>query len=57
MEDFEFLIEELIFKVKSDEEFFNEFISFLKRFGKREILLRIVRKILLDSCKNLKFSE
>lgn len=57
MEDLKPFIEELIFKIKSDEEFFREFISFLKRFGKREILLRIVRKILLDSCKDLKFSE
>ncbi|MEM5834608.1 MAG: hypothetical protein QXQ69_02035 [Candidatus Aenigmatarchaeota archaeon] len=57
MEDLKPFIEELIFKIKSDEEFFREFISFLKRFGKREILLRMVKKILLDSCKNLKFSE
>lgn len=57
MEDFESFVEELVFKVKNDEEFFREFVSFLKRFGKREILLRIVREILLDSCKNLKFSE
>ncbi|MGC8812029.1 MAG: hypothetical protein ACP5O8_00360 [Candidatus Aenigmatarchaeota archaeon] len=50
-------VKELVLKVKKDERFFNEFIGFLKRSGKREIILRIVKKNLLDSCKDLKFSE
>lgn len=50
-------IKDLISKVKEDEKFFDEFVKFLRRSGKREIILRIVKRNLLESCKDLKFSE
>ncbi len=50
-------IKDLVLKVKEDERFFAEFVNFLRRRGKREIILKIVKKNLLDSCKDLKFSE
>jgi hypothetical protein len=50
-------IKDLVLKVKEDQRFFVEFVNFLRRFGKREIILRIVKKNLLDSCKDLRLKE
>jgi hypothetical protein len=50
-------IKDLVLKVKEDERFFAEFVNFLRRFGKREIILRIVKRNLLDSCKDLRLKE
>jgi|YelNatPaOPRAMG01_1025707.scaffolds.fasta_scaffold00974_35 hypothetical protein len=50
-------IKDLVLKVKEDERFFAEFVNFLRRFGKREIILRIMKRNLLDSCKDLRLKE
>ncbi len=47
---------DIIANIKNDEKFFLEFVEFLKRDkGKRETILVITKKNLLDGCKDIKF--
>jgi len=47
---------EIISKTKKDEKFFTEFVNFIKRNGiKREVILAILKRNILNGCKNLKF--
>ena len=49
------LFVEMISKAKNDEKFFSELVNFLKRDkGKRETILAITKKNLLDGCKDIK---
>lgn len=50
------LINSIISMVKKDEEYFQEFVNFLKRSeGKREVILRIFKKNLIEGCEKIKF--
>ncbi len=50
------LISSIISKVKKDEEYFREFIDFLRRNEKkREIILKIFKKNLIKGCERVKF--
>lgn len=48
-------VKEILFNVKNDRSFFLEFVKFLERQGKRNIILAIIRKNLLEGCKQIKF--
>lgn len=49
------LVKDILFNVKNDKNFFVEFVKFLERYGKRNIILAITRKNFLNGCKNIKF--